>query len=202
VSRLIGLTGGIGSGKSTVAAALAERGAAVVDADGVAREVLAPGGAAYGDVVARFGSRIVLADGTIDRAALAGIVFTDADALADLNRITHPVIGAELAARVAAAPGDGVVVLDIPLLTPTNRGQWNFDGVIVVDTPVDVAVHRLVTARGLTEEDATARVASQLSRVQRRALADFVVDNTGPPEALGAQVDRAWAWISSLPVRA
>lgn len=202
MSRLIGLTGGIGSGKSTVAAALAERGAAVVDADGVAREVLAPGGAAYGDVVARFGSRIVLADGTIDRAALAGIVFTDADALADLNRITHPVIGAELAARVAAAPGDGVVVLDIPLLTPTNRGQWNFDGVIVVDTPVDVAVHRLVTARGLTEEDATARVASQLSRVQRRALADFVVDNTGPPEALGAQVDRAWAWISSLPVRA
>ena len=201
MSRLIGLTGGIGAGKSTVAAALGKRGAAVVDADGVAHEVLAPGGAAYGHVVARFGSGIVMGDGTIDRAVLAGIVFADADALADLNQLTHPVIRAELAARVAACPGEGVVVLDIPLLTPANRTQWDFDGVIVVDTAVDEAVRRLVTARGLAEKDAIARVATQLTRAQRRALADFVIDNSGPPEALAAEVDRAWDWIASLPGR-
>ena len=184
-----------------MASALAERGAAVIDADRIARAVIAPGGAAHGDVVARFGRGIVAEDGTIDRATLAGIVFADANALSDLNRITHPAISAEMAVRVSARHGEGVVVLDIPLLDPATKRHWAFDGVVVIDTPVDEAIRRLVVSRGLTEKDAWARVASQLTREQRRALADFVIDNSGSPEALGAEVDRAWAWIVSLPDR-
>lgn len=192
----MGLTGGIGSGKSTVAAGLAARGAAVVDADAIAREIVEPGGPAYGPVVERFGPGVVGADGRLDRAALAAVVFNDADALADLNRLTHPVIGAVMAERMAAASAAAdVVVLDIPLLDVATRDRFRFGAIVVVDTPEDVAVERLVTQRGFGEDDARARIRAQISRDARRALADVVIDNSGDRAALEAGVDRAWAWL-------
>lgn len=193
---LVGLTGGIGSGKSTVAAALAGRGAAVVDADRIAREIVEPGGAAYAPLVERFGAGVLRADGTLDRQALADIAFNDPAALEDLNAITHPAIGAVVAERIAAsAQAHDVVVLDIPLLTITNKARIGFDLVVVVDAPEDVAVRRLVEQRGFAEPDARARIAAQITREQRRALADFVVDNAGDRAALGAEIDRLWAWL-------
>jgi dephospho-CoA kinase len=194
---VVGLTGGIGSGKSTVSAMLAERGAIVVDADGIAADVRAPGGAAYQPLVDRFGDAIVAADGTIDRKALAGLAFADEHALADLNAITHPAIGAEIAARMAAEAGtDHLVILDVPLLV--ENGRITPDKVIVVDCPVDEAVRRLVEYRGFEEDDARRRVAAQVTREERLAKADFVVDNSGPPEALSEQVTRCWAWLESV----
>ena len=196
---LIGLTGGIGSGKSTVSALLAERGAVIIDADAIVREIQQPDGPAYGPMVARFGPGIVAADGTIDRPAVAALVFSDPAALKDLNAITHPLVGAEMAARMAAeAETDHVVVLDIPLLAEGTGRRPGMAGVLVVDTPVEVAVDRLVSQRGLAEEDARARMANQASREQRLALADFVISNGGSLEALVAEVDRAWAWIQTL----
>ena len=145
----VGLTGGIGSGKSTVSRMLESKGAVLIDADAIAREVVAPGGPAYGPVVGRFGDSVVAADGTIDRQALAEIVFSDPEALADLNAVTHPVIGQLMVERRAAAEAAGaVVVMDIPLLKATHREQIGFDVVVVVDAPVDVAVARLVDQRG------------------------------------------------------
>lgn len=196
---VVGLTGGIGSGKSTVAAALADRGATVIDADRIAREVVEPGGPAYHAVLDRFGPSILEADGRLDRQALAGVVFADADARRDLNAITHPAIGQVMTEQLAGqAGGDGVVVLDIPLLTPETRARWPFDGVIVVDAPEDVAVRRLVDQRGFDPSDARARIGAQLSREERRSLAGLVIDNAGDRAALAAQVERAWAWIQTL----
>ncbi len=196
---LVGLTGGIGSGKSTVADALAQRGAVVVDADRIAREVVEPGGRAYGPVVERFGPAVLDADKRLDRGALAGVVFADEAARRDLDAITHPAIGQVMLERVAEhADTDRVVVLDIPLLTPKTRDRWPFAGVIVVDAPVEVAVERLVRFRGFDEADARARIGAQLGREERRSLADVVIDNAGDREALDAQVDRTWAWIGSL----
>ena len=193
---LVGLTGGIGSGKSTVATGLAARGAAVVDADRIAREIVEPGGAAYGPVVERFGSGVVGPDGHLDRAALAAVVFNDADALADLNRLTHPVIGAVMAERMAeAASRAPIVVLDIPLLDVATKDRFRFGAVLVVDTPEDVAVERLVGQRDFSEEDARARIRAQMGRDARRALADVVIDNSGDRAALEAGIDRAWAWL-------
>lgn len=195
---VIGLTGGIGSGKSTVAALLASRGANVVDADLVAREVVEPGRPALAALLERFGPGVVQADGTLDRPALAAVVFADEEARRDLNAIMHPAIGAELQARIAAArevDPEGVVVLDIPLLAEGGPNRYPLDGVIVVDAPVDLAVARLVEHRGFSERDARARVAAQSTREQRRAIADVVIDNSGGPEDLVAQVDAAWAWI-------
>jgi dephospho-CoA kinase len=189
----VGLTGGIGSGKSTVASMLAEKGAALIDADAIAREVVAPGGAAYGPVVERFGDAILASDATLDRKALAAIVFSDPAALADLNAITHPVIGRLMAERRAEAEaGGGVVVLDIPLLKATHRDQIGFEVVVVVDAPIEVAVERLVEQRGLDRADAEARVAAQIGRDERRALADVTIDNGGNRASLGEQVDRLW----------
>lgn len=194
---LVGLTGGIGSGKSTVAAGLAERGAAVVDADAISREILEPGGPAYQPVVDRFGPGVVRADGTVDRPALAAAVFGDPDALADLNDLTHPVIGRVMGERMLQVASEGrIVVLDIPLLNIATKDRFQFGAVIVVDTPEDVAVERLVGQRAFTEADARARVAAQISREERRALADLVIDNAGDRAALEADVDRAWAWLS------
>lgn len=194
---LVGLTGGIGSGKSTVAAALVERGAALVDADLIAREVVEPGGAAYSPLVDRFGPGIVASDGRIDRPALAAIAFGDPASLADLNAITHPAIGAVIATRIAEAAAAAVVVVDIPLLNAEGIERYHLDAVVVVDTPVDVAVSRLVTYRGFTEADARARVTSQISREERRALADYVVDNAGDRSSLVPQVDELWAALSA-----
>ncbi len=195
-----GLTGGIGSGKSTVAAGLVARGAGLVDADVVAREVVEPGSPAFAPVVARFGPEVVGADGRLDRAALAAVVFADASARADLEALTHPVIGERMlaAARAAEEAGRRVLVLDAALLDRRSRERYHLDVVVVVDTPVEVAVRRLVERRGFAEADARARVAAQASREERRALADLVVDNSGDREALEAEIDRTWSWLGSL----
>jgi dephospho-CoA kinase len=199
---LVGLTGGIGSGKSTVAAGLAARGAAVVDADAISRQILEPEGAAYQSVVDRFGPGVVRPDGGIDRAALAAQVFGHPDALADLNGLTHPVIGQVMAARVLGlAATERVVVLDIPLLTIATRDLFELAAVIVVDTPEDVAVARLVKQRSFTEADARARVAAQITRDERRRIADMVLDNSGARHALEAEIDRAWAWLEERAAR-
>ncbi|HET6963573.1 MAG TPA: dephospho-CoA kinase, partial [Acidimicrobiales bacterium] len=190
---LVGLTGGIGSGKSTVAAGLARRGAAVVDADAISRQIMEPGGAAYGPVVERFGPSILGPDGRIDRPAVAALVFNDPQALAELNALTHPVIGQVMAERMTeAAARAEVVILDIPLLNIATKDRFTFGAIVVVDTPEDLAVERLVAQRGFTEDDARARIAAQISREERRSLADLVLDNSGSREALEAEIDRAW----------
>ncbi|MGI8711528.1 MAG: dephospho-CoA kinase [Acidimicrobiales bacterium] len=194
---LVGLTGGIGSGKSTVAARLAERGAVVVDADAIVREVQAPGRPVFDAMVERFGPSIVGADGALDRQRVADLVFTDAAALADLNAIVHPAVGDEIARRLeAAAHSDEVVILDVPLLVESGRDD--LIGLLVVDIDPELAVTRLVAHRGFTEADARARMARQVSREQRRARADVIIDNSGTPDELEAQIDRAWSWIQSL----
>ena len=194
---VVGLTGGIGSGKSTVSALLAARGAVIIDADAIVREVQQPGTPVFAAIVERFGPGVVAADGALDRQAVAEIVFNDPAALKELNDLVHPAVGVEIATRLAAeAETDHVVVLDIPLLV--EGGRHDVAGVIVVDTPVDTAVQRLVEQRGMSEADARARMANQASREDRLARADVVVDNSGSPADLEAEVDKAWAWIESL----
>jgi dephospho-CoA kinase len=200
---VVGLTGGIGSGKSTVSGLLEERGAVVVDADRIAREVVAPGGPAYQPVVDRFGPGVVGADGAIDRPALAKVVFADPAARADLEAITHPAVGAAMAERLTAQAGtDNVVVLDVPLLVEGGRGRAGLPhgvaAVLVVDTPPEVAVQRLVRDRGMKAADVEARMAAQATRDERLALADVVIENSSSPEHLRGEVDRAWAWIEDL----
>lgn len=195
---LVGLTGGIGSGKSTVSALLARRGAVVIDADQVAREVQAPGSPVLAALAARFGEQIICADGSLDRPAVAAIVFTDPEALQDLNRIVHPAIGVEINARVnAEVATDRIVVLDVPLLTEQPRA--GLQGIIVVDVPVELQVSRLVEFRGFDEADARARISRQATREQRLATATIVIDNAGSLEDLLPQVDVAWEWLCSLP---
>jgi dephospho-CoA kinase len=187
----IGLTGGIGSGKSTVAALLAEHGARVVDADRIAREVVEPGTPGLAAVVAEFGDRVLTEQGGLDRPALAGIVFGDPQARSRLDAVVHPLVRARSAELVAAAPADSVVVQDVPLLVETGQAG-SYDLVLVVETDVDTRVARLVD-RGLSEDDARARIASQATDEQRRAVADAVVRNDGDRAELAAQVDRFWA---------
>lgn len=195
----VGLTGGIGSGKSTVAGALEARGAVLVDGDRIAREIVEPGGPAYRPVVDRFGPRVVRPDGVLDRGALAAIVFSDPAALADLNALTHPVIARVMLERVASeSQGGRPIILDIPLLSAESLASYGLSGVIVVDTPEEVAIQRLVTDRGFSEADARARVAAQISRDERRRFADLVIDNSHGKAALARQIDRAWAWIEGL----
>ena len=197
--KVVGLTGGIGSGKSTVAALLRERGAVVVDADAVVRELQEPGMPVFVAMVERFGESIVAADGTLDRQAVADIVFNDAEALADLNAIVHPAVGLEIWQRIGAHDAtDDVVIADIPLLAEGNSAI-PMSGVVVVDVPEETQVERLTGPRGMSEADARARIARQASREDRLARADRVVDNGGPPEALEAQVDALWAWMQGLP---
>jgi dephospho-CoA kinase len=199
----VGLTGGIGSGKSTVSSLLAARGAIIIDADGIVREVQAPGGLAYDGIVERFGPAVVAPDGTLDRPALAAIVFADADARADLGKLTYPSAGLVMAERLAEqAASDNVVVLDIPLLAERGKSGYPIVGIIVVDLPVDEAVARLVSQRGFTEEDAWARIAAQSSRDERRAIADIVVDNSGSRDDLEREVDRVWEWLETLRAQA
>ena len=203
-STIVGLTGGIGSGKSTVAAGFRDRGAAVADADQVAREVVEPTGAAYPDLVARFGDEVLHPDGSLDRAALAAVVFADDGARADLNAITHPRIGQRMAELVGAAieAGTRVVVLDVPLLVPRLVEAYGLDAIVVVDTPEDTAVSRLVAHRGFSEADARARVASQMGRPERRRLVDlvphgWVLDNSGGPDALEPELQRVWEALTA-----
>lgn len=200
---LVALIGGIGSGKSTVAAGLAERGAGVVDADAVSREILEPDGAAYQSVVDHFGPGVVRPDRTIDRSALAGIVFGDPGALAMLNQLTHPVIGRVMAERAQALGSNHrIVVLDVALLSIVTTERFRLDAVVAVDTPEDVAVARLVQHRGFSEEDAWARVAAQVDREERRRLADVVVDNSDGQAALQKEIDRVWGWLEERAARA
>lgn len=197
--KVVGLTGGIGSGKSTLSAMLAARGAVLVDADAITRELQQPGTKVFEAMVERFGSGIVGPDGSLDRAAVAGIVFEDPQALTDLNGIVHPAVGAEIMRRMEELAGtDSVVILDVPLLVE-SKNAYPLAGTIVVDVDPEVAVRRLVEHRGMSEEDVRARMARQASREDRLARADFVVDNSGTVEDLEAQADRVWAWITTLP---
>jgi dephospho-CoA kinase len=196
----VGLTGGIGSGKSTVAELFVTRGAVLIDADRIAREVVAPGGPAYQPLLDRFGPGILAPDATIDRAALAAIAFADADSLAALNAITHPAIGLVMAQRRGAEEGgDHVVVLDVPLLKPAHRDDLSLQAVVVVDCPVDIAVARLVDQRGFSRPDAEARIAAQVSREERREGADFVIDNSGDRDRLVVEVQKVWEALLSWP---
>lgn len=195
--RCIGLTGGIGSGKSTVSALLARKGAVVVDADAITRELQQPGTEVFQAMVDRFGPGIVAPDGTLDRQAVADLVFGDPDALADLNAIVHPAVGAEIARRLAEeAETDHLVVLDVPLLVESGRSD--LAGLVVVDVDPEVAVERLVTQRGMREEDARARMARQVSRQERLAKADVVIDNSGTLEDLEQEVERLWPRLLTL----
>jgi dephospho-CoA kinase len=194
---LVGLTGGIGSGKSTVSALLAERGAVVIDADAIVREVQAPGTPVLSAIVERFGASVLGPDGALDRQALADVVFTDDAALADLNAIVHPAVGAEIARRLEEAAGtDGVVILDVPLLVESGRDDMA--ALLVVDVDPEVAVERVVEQRGMREDDVRARIARQASREDRLARATIVVDNSGSRTDLEARVATAWEAIQAL----
>jgi dephospho-CoA kinase len=187
----VGLTGGIGSGKSTAARRFAELGAVLVDSDVLAREVVAPGTSGLAEIVAAFGARVLAPDGGLDRPALAAVVFADPDARTRLNGIVHPRVRDRTEELVAAAAGDAVVVQDVPLLVETGS-PGAFALVVVVHADTEVRVRRLVDARGMTEADARARIASQASDDARRAAADVLLDNGGTPEALAAAVDALW----------
>jgi dephospho-CoA kinase len=186
----VGLTGGIGSGKSTAARRFAERGAVLVDSDVLARDVVAPGTTGLGEIVATFGTGVLAPDGSLDRPALAAVVFGDPEARARLNAIVHPRVRERTEELVAAAAADAIVVQDVPLLVETGSPAA-FALVVVVDADPEVRVRRL-DARGMAEADARARIATQASDAARRAAADVVLDNGGSPEALRAAVDDLW----------
>jgi len=188
----IGLTGGIGSGKSTAAARFAELGALVIDADALAREVVEPGTDGLAAVVAEFGEQVLDADGRLDRPALARLVFGDEAARGRLNAIVHPRVRASTAGLIAAAPPGTVVVQDVPLLVETEQAGA-YDLVVVVEAPEERRVQRLAADRGMSAEDVRARMASQATDEQRRAVADVVLVNDGTPEDLRAKVDALWA---------
>jgi dephospho-CoA kinase len=194
----VGLTGGIGSGKSAVADLLVERGAVLIDADQVARDVVEPGGVAYQPLIDRFGEGIVAADGTIDRPALAAVAFADEATRLELNAITHPAIGiAMIQARDALADSDHIVVLAIPLLTALHRDTMKLGKVVVVDCPTEIALERLLSQRGFDRTDAEARIRSQISREERKKEADYVLDNSGDRPALEAKVADLWEWLTA-----
>jgi dephospho-CoA kinase len=192
----VGLTGGIGSGKSEVSRLLAGHGAVIVDADAAAREVVAPGTPGLTAVVDAFGPAVLRADGELDRGKVAAIAFTDAAALARLNAIVHPLVGERMRSLAEGAGPDAVVVYDIPLLAENALGSA-YDVVVVVDVPLDIAVERLTTQRGMRESDARARIATQATREQRLAIADVVIDNSGDRASLAAQVDRLWVDLTA-----
>lgn len=195
--RRIGLTGGIGSGKSTVARLLADLGAVVIDADALAREVVEPGTQGLAQLVEAFGPGILTDDGHLNRSALAEIVFADAEARTTLNRITHPLIGARTAELIAGVPDDAVLVHDVPLLVELGM-QDAYDLVLVVDAEDELRVRRLMD-RGHSEADARARIAAQAPREQRNAAADILLDNSGSVAALKEQVTQCWPTIAGLP---
>jgi dephospho-CoA kinase len=192
----IGLTGGIGSGKTSVSDRLAALGAEVVDADVITHEIQRPDGAAFEPIVRRFGEGIVAPDGSLDRPALARIVFNDPVARSDLTGIVWPLVTQQMRERAEAlAKTDHVAVFSIPIMRPENRSRLGYNAIVVVDCPTDVAVERLVAGRGMDREDALARIAAQVSREERLGWADFVVDNSSTLQHLDAEIARLWAWI-------
>jgi dephospho-CoA kinase len=194
---LVALTGGIGAGKSAVSARLARRGAVIVDADAIVHELQATGMPLLDVLAERFGDGIIRPDGSLDRAGLATIAFRDDDSLRALNEIVHPAVRKEIARRIEAERGtDHVVVLDTPLLTVTEGHE--FAALIVVDAPLEVAIERLVAQRGMSEDDARARIGKQISREERVAKADRVIDNGGDLAALDRQLDDLWTWLHTL----
>lgn len=195
---LVGLTGGIGSGKSTVSSLLEDKGAVIIDADAIVREVQLPGSPVLAKLAEKFGAEVLASDGSLDRQAVANIVFTDPDALKALNAIVHPAVGLEMNRRmIEQRTTDNIVILDIPLLTENPRE--GLQGKIVVDVPVEVQVERLTKFRGFDETDARARIGRQATREQRLETADFVVDNAGDLAALEPQIEKLWEWLKSLP---
>ncbi|TDC08005.1 dephospho-CoA kinase [Nonomuraea longispora] len=186
-----GLTGGIGSGKSEVSRRLAARGAMVIDADKIAREVVEPGTPGLAKVVATFGDEVLHPDGSLDRQRLGSVVFNDAERLAELNAIVHPLVGERVEELRRQAPDDAIVVYDVPLLVENNLASM-YDVVIVVDAADEVRVRRLAEHRGMPEADARARIAAQASREERLAAADIVVPNEGSLDELDARVAEVW----------
>jgi dephospho-CoA kinase len=197
----VGLTGGIGSGKSEVSRRLVSLGAVLVDADAVAREVVEPGTPGLAAVVEEFGEGVLLPGGALDREKLGAIVFADDARRARLNAIVHPLVGRRMQELVDDAPADAIVVYDVPLLAENDLAGL-YDLVVVVDTPVEEQIRRLTALRGMTEEAARARIAAQAGRERRLAVADRVIDNSGTLDALAAQVDELWADLTRRAARA
>lgn len=195
---LVGLTGGIASGKSTVSALLAARGAVVIDADEIARRIIEPGGEAHAGVVAAFGPGIVHAGGSIDRDALAKLVFENPERRLELESLTHPIVMAQIAQRIdSLRDTESIVVCDIPLLTEAIAGKDMFDVIVVVEAGRQTQVDRLATARGYTEEQALARIGAQASPAERRSIADHVIVNDQDLTALEKRVDEVWSALQS-----
>jgi dephospho-CoA kinase len=195
--KLIGLTGAIGSGKSSVSALFARKGAIIIDGDGIAKQLQQEGSPTLQKLVDEFGD-ILLESGELDRAKVAQMVFGDADMLKRLNAIMHPAIGVEILRQIELNMAtDNVVVLDMPLLVENPRDGMS--GLVVVDVDPEVAISRLVQFRNMNEEDARRRMANQASREDRLKVADRVIDNSGKPEDLTAQVDDVWDWFATLP---
>ncbi|MGW9601399.1 dephospho-CoA kinase [Streptomyces albidoflavus] len=193
---IVGLTGGIGAGKSEVSRLLVEHGAHLVDADRIAREVVEPGTPGLAAVAEAFGKSVLAADGSLDRPRLGEIVFADPERRAVLNGIVHPLVGARSAELQSQAPEDGVVVHDVPLLTENGLAEL-YDLVIVVDVAPQTQVERLVRARGMSEEEARARMAAQAGREERLAVADIVIDNEVSLDALRGRVAEVWAELDA-----
>ena len=194
---LVGLTGGICSGKSTVSQMLPDRGACIIDGDAIARVLQRSVTAVFAAMVERFGD-VVGADGELDRAKVASMVFSDEQALTDLNKIVHPAIGVEMLRRIGELRDtDAIAILDFPLLAESPRK--GLSGVIVVDVDPDIAIQRVVRDRGMNASDVQARIDKQASRKDRLAIADRVLDNSGTKEDLVRQVDQTWTWITNLP---
>ncbi|MFD9036346.1 dephospho-CoA kinase [Streptomyces sp. NPDC059567] len=191
----VGLTGGIGAGKSEVSRLLVSYGAVLIDADKIAREVVEPGTPGLAAVVEAFGPEILTAEGTLDRPKLGSIVFAEADRLATLNAIVHPLVGARSAELESAAGPDDVVVHDVPLLTENGLAPL-YDLVVVVDASPETQLDRLVRLRGMAESEARARMAAQATREERQAVGDLVIDNDGPLQALEPQVRKVWAELT------
>ncbi|ALM42337.1 dephospho-CoA kinase [Streptomyces albidoflavus] len=193
---IVGLTGGIGAGKSEVSRLLVEHGAHLVDADRIAREVVEPGTPGLAAVVEAFGESVLAADGSLDRPKLGEIVFADPERRAVLNGIVHPLVGARSAELQSQAPQDGVVVHDVPLLTENGLAEL-YDLVIVVDVEPRTQVERLVRSRGMSEEEARARMAAQAGREERLAVADIVIDNEVSLDALRGRVAEVWTELDA-----
>jgi len=197
--QLIGLTGGIASGKSVVATRLAEHGAVVVDADRIAREVVEPGTPALARIAEEFGDSVIASDGSLDRAALGALIFESPEKRAALNAITHPAVGArskELFAAAAAADPDAIVVYDVPLLVDAGRTD-EFDVIVVVNASTETRISRMIELRGMTRDEAMHRINSQATNTERLAIADVVIDSNGTLEQTLAQADALWEKLSA-----